>query len=84
MQKTVYSKLQKGIPLQLKVHKNKVTYKISIQYLKACRRKLRKTSGPGGQDGDANGRHVLSKEERMKIHTILEGPKVSNKRNCDK
>ena len=40
----------------LKVHKKKVTYKISAQFVKACRRKVRKTvtdrRRPGESDGD--------------------------------
>ena len=38
------------------VHHNKVIYKISAQYLKACRRKMRKTVTDGRTDGDPDGR----------------------------
>ena len=40
------------------VHQNKVMCKISAQYVKACRRKVRKTGGrrPGRTDGESDGR----------------------------
>ena len=45
-----------GIRTWSYVHKNKVIYKISDQYVKACRRKVRKTVTDGRTDGRRPGR----------------------------
>ena len=45
-----------GIRTCSDVHKNKVIHKISDQYVKACRRKVRKTVTDGRTDGDPDGR----------------------------
>ena len=45
-----------GIRTWSYVHKNKVIHKISDQYVKACRRKVRKTVTDGRTDGDPDGR----------------------------
>ena len=44
------------LKLGLNVHKKKVTYTISAQYVKACRRKVRKTVTEGRRHGRTIGR----------------------------
>ena len=80
------------------VHQNKVMCKISAQYLKACRRKVRKTGGrtetrtDGWTDGESDGRtspyhnnHVPSEDGRiisLKCYQCLQKQRYDIKHNC--